>query len=423
MPAAITDKFTEATNGTRPVPTTLTATRAVAATSISCGALTGWPTATAVHFIIYTTDVNGNKVAGSQLDCKGIVSGTTIGSIVYKAGTDAGNSVGAIVEAAPTAAWADDVTEGIMVEHKQTGAHAAITADSLVATGNSTAASHISTGDSQLRSISLETIHSHFTYDFVQSGCVWTGDSYGVNRNASMTAGVVYLSGRRVAVALVTARTFTASKDTYMDVDNTGTITYTEVANNAASPALTAGSVRIGIIVTAAGSIAAVGSVNQGEETKVLPIASSIAYTTTDSLGNLICPRDPQRRIIGYRQIITSFATASTTAVQITGMTCPVIVPTGRKVKITGHLPSTSNAAVANFVQTIWDGTVGSGTQLQASQVYMPTAGTGNENTSVAITTPAAASKTYNLGLHTNTNTATTFGSATAPVNIIVELV
>lgn len=123
MPAAITDKFTEATNGTRPVPTTLTAIKAVGAASISCGALTGWPTATAVHFIIYTTDVSGNKVAGSQTDWKGIVSGTSITNLTLKAGTDNGYSVGAIVEAAPTAAWADDLTEGILVEHEQDGTH------------------------------------------------------------------------------------------------------------------------------------------------------------------------------------------------------------------------------------------------------------------------------------------------------------
>ncbi len=123
MAADITDKFTEATNGTRPVPTTLTAIKAVAAPSISCGALTGWPTATAVHFIIYTVDTSGKKVAGSQTDWKGIVSGSTITNLTLKAGTDNGYSVGAVVEAAPTAAWADDVVEGIAVDHTQLGYH------------------------------------------------------------------------------------------------------------------------------------------------------------------------------------------------------------------------------------------------------------------------------------------------------------
>jgi len=121
MAAGITDLLTQATNGTRPVPTTLTAIRAIGATSISCGALTGWPTATAVHFVIYTTDTSGNKVAGSQLDCKGIVSGTTITNIVYYAGNDAGNSIGAIVEAGPTAMWANDLQAWGAVHADQDG--------------------------------------------------------------------------------------------------------------------------------------------------------------------------------------------------------------------------------------------------------------------------------------------------------------
>jgi hypothetical protein len=104
------------------VPTTLTANRTIGATSISCAALTGWNSGT-VHFVIYSVDTAGKKVAGSQMDCKGIVSGTTISSLQYKAGTDAGHSIGAVVQAAPTAAWADDMTDGMLAEHSATGAH------------------------------------------------------------------------------------------------------------------------------------------------------------------------------------------------------------------------------------------------------------------------------------------------------------
>lgn len=144
MAASINDKFTEATNGSRPVPTTLTALLPSGASpgTATCGALTGWPTATAVHFIIYTVDVNGNKVSGSQTDWKGIVSGSTITGLVLKAGTNNGYSIGAVVEAAPTAAWADDLTEGLAVEHNQDGTHnntvVAMLADNQTFTGNKT---------------------------------------------------------------------------------------------------------------------------------------------------------------------------------------------------------------------------------------------------------------------------------------------
>jgi hypothetical protein len=134
MAANINDKFTSATNGSRPSPTTLTAIHTGGDTTMTCNALTGWPTDTAVHFIIYTTDTDGNKVAGSQTDWKGVVSGSTITNCVLKAGTDSGYSIGAIVECAPTAAWADDLTDGLRVEHDQDGTHSDITATSVTAT-------------------------------------------------------------------------------------------------------------------------------------------------------------------------------------------------------------------------------------------------------------------------------------------------
>lgn len=120
--------------------------------------------------------------------------------------------------------------------------------------------------------------------DAVISGLVITGDSYGVNRNASMSSGIIYINGRRLSISSVSGRTYTASKDTYVDVldnqDGTGTLVYTEVNNGVASPALAANSVRIGKVVTAAGSIAA---------------ASSITQLGSDSLSNLIYPNRLQK--------------------------------------------------------------------------------------------------------------------------------
>lgn len=175
-------------------------------------------------------------------------------------------------------------------------------------------------------------------YDYVASGLVWSGDAYASTRVASMTSGVVYINGRRLTISAVVSRTFTASKDTYIDIldngDGTATIVYTEVANNAASPALAANSLRIGIIVTGASNIAAAGSVNQGQEDKLLPIVSSTPYAVTDSLGNLICPRDPQRKLIGYREYKTNQGSIST-VVDLTGLTMVVNAPTARKIVLT----------------------------------------------------------------------------------------
>lgn len=271
------------------------------------------------------------------------------------------------------------------------------------------------------------SIVNHWTDDFfdhVASGCVWSGDSYGSTRNASQTAGVIYLTGVRLTVASVTGRAFTASKDTYIDVNSSGVQVYTEVTNNSASPALTAGNIRIGIIITGASNIANSGSVNQGQETIVLPIASSVPYTVTDSLGNLICSRDPTHRIIGYRQSITNFSTASVTAVQYTGLSVPIIIPTGRKVRI--HVKSsnvTSSSGGMNPYLSIWDGTVGSGTQL-----YEDTATAGGTAFAVtlnaeSVNTLAAGAHTINAGGKVSTVTGTYTNASTVPAFIKVELV
>lgn len=178
---------------------------------------------------------------------------------------------------------------------------------------------------------------TEWAFDFIVSGLVWSGDSYGSTLAASMTAGFAYISGVRVTIAAVTARAFTASKDTYIDLSNAGAITYTEVSNNAASPALSANNIRIGIIVSGAGSIVAIGSVNQGQENKVLPIASSVAYSVTDSLGNLICPRDPNRKLIGYRQNITD-QTGISADTMLTGVNnVPFLATSGRKIRVTAQ--------------------------------------------------------------------------------------
>lgn len=121
---ASTDKFNKVLSGTtRPVATTLSAQKLVGANSFTVAAATGWETTTAVHGIMYRTDANGDKVAGSQIDWKGDVSGTTVSNVVITAGTDDTYAVGTTVELAPTAAWGDDMATGILVEHRQDGTH------------------------------------------------------------------------------------------------------------------------------------------------------------------------------------------------------------------------------------------------------------------------------------------------------------
>lgn len=425
MAAGINDRFNRVISGTtRPVATTLSAQKVSGATTASVVATTGWDNTTAVHGIMYRTDSSNNKVPGSQIDWKGTFSGTTISNFQVTAGSDDTYAVGTTVELSPTAAWADDLVGGILIEHNQDGTHGAITATSLTASGAVQGGSVIATGDIQHRSVSLETIRADIAFDFVSSGCVWSGDSYGSTRAASMTSGVVYIGGKRVAVSAVTARTFTASRDTYIDVDNTGTIAYTEVTNNAASSALAANSIRLGIIVTGASNIANVGSVNQGQENKVLPIASSIAYAVTDSLGNLICPRDPHRKVLGYKQITSNFSTASTSVTSVTGLTCPVIVPNGRKVKIT--ISSTylaTTGSTGTYIETLIQDATGA-TLIGGSSGSTAGSAYGLPATAIALHTPTTNSRTYQYQVRSGSaGTLSVPGTSVSPAYIMVELV
>lgn len=268
-------------------------------------------------------------------------------------------------------------------------------------------------------------------FDYIASGVVLTGTGYGSTLGWSLTAGVVWINGKRYTVAAATGNV-TASRDTYFDLlepvsGTVATLVVTGgniVTNNAASPALAANSVRVGIIQAGA-NIASVAAVNQGQENKVLPIASSIAYTTTDSLGNLICPRDPNRRILGYRQIITNFASSTTVDTQITGLSCPVIIPTGRKVKVSFYCQGASvGTANRGHNISLWPSAVGVGNLIMLTQRFQATAGVGDFLVLEYTGTPSSTTLTYNMALAVAGGAGTNTLGATAqyPMFIKIEL-
>lgn len=121
MAASNSDKITDVRNSARPVSTTVGVNRAVGGTTLTCASLTGWPTASKVHFVTYQIDTNSNPVSGTQLDCYGIVSGSNITSMTIVDGSDAGNSVGDVVEMLPTAAWGQDLADGLTTSHNRDG--------------------------------------------------------------------------------------------------------------------------------------------------------------------------------------------------------------------------------------------------------------------------------------------------------------
>ena len=82
----------------------------------------------------------------------------------------------------------------------------------------------------------LEKFRDEGNIAFILSGMVWSLVS---GLNGTMTSGIYYsLNGIRYAVGSIASRAFTASKDTYVSVSPTGSISYQEAVNGGAIPAL-----------------------------------------------------------------------------------------------------------------------------------------------------------------------------------------
>ena len=172
---ASTDKITDVYNAARPNSARATATRAVGGTTLTCDDLTGWPTASKVHFATYQIDSNSDVVAGTQTDWEGEVSGSSIGSLLLRGGTDQGNASGDVVEMLPTAAWAQDLADGINLEHSRTGAHeeeliTSRTADTSPASGDSILTSDVSDSNN-LKKVTISNLFAN-----IPAGSVETAD-------------------------------------------------------------------------------------------------------------------------------------------------------------------------------------------------------------------------------------------------------
>lgn len=238
----IADKFGRASLPTETsVATTVKTTRAAGVSVLEAFDLSKYSVDTPVFFVTYkkTTDpVTGLVSITNLVSWKALVNpgANTLTNLTVQPGyVDGGNAVGDFIECIPTSAWENSLIDGIFVGHNPDGSFkkAQLKAD-LGDDGNLT-----------------QVLDSAFS-DFVLSGGVWSALT-GLNAGMSLLTG--YIDGYRNTVAAVATRAFTLSKDTYIDVlRNTGTnafsLVYTEVANNAAAPALAANSMRIALVVT-----------------------------------------------------------------------------------------------------------------------------------------------------------------------------
>lgn len=415
----IGDKFGRASIPTdTAVATTVKTTRAAGVLVLEAFDLSKFATDTPVFFVTYkkTTDpVTGIVSITNLVSWKALVNSgaNTLTNLTVQPGyVDSGNAIGDFIECIPTSAWENSLIDGIFVGHNPDGSFK--TSAVKTALGGDAADPVIRTQD--------------MMFDFVASGAVIIGLGYGVNLNGAMSAGIVYINGNRQTIAAVATRAYTINKDTYVDAlynaSGTATIVYTEVANNAASPALAANSVRLGIVVTGA-TIVSVASINQGQEFKVLPIASSTPYTVTDSLGNLICPRDPNRKLLGYRQLVTSYATKPNTVVEydLAGLSVPVIVPEGRKIVIKGNVQYQQTGGIGTICAALR--IKEDATQIQSANIVPAAANLIHPGiVEAGSVTTTAGLHTYKLVLVNSASgpNHTVNASADAPIFIKVEI-
>ena len=136
----------------------------------------------------------------------------------------------------------------------------------------------LSTGEADVDDNSLALTRSETLQDHAVSGLEWSIVS---GLNGTMTTGVAYITDPtplmvRISVPTISSRTFTASKDTYVDMSYDGTITYTEVTLTTAAPALAANNIRLAFVRT--------------DGTDITIISQSGAY---DNLENTIRPATP----------------------------------------------------------------------------------------------------------------------------------
>jgi len=129
--------------------------------------------------------------------------------------------------------------------------------------------------------------------DFVVSGLLGTAPGSGF----SMTTpgGIAYIKGRRVVKldgASDLAHTYTASKDTYVDISHMGTVNYLEVNNGAAAPSVTSNSLRLMKVVTNASQVTGVTDLRTTSGVKSLAFLGEISSVSSSSpltldLGNV----------------------------------------------------------------------------------------------------------------------------------------
>lgn len=222
MAASATDYFQKVGDSTA---TTLSAPGyTIGATSINVGSTTNWPTDTGVTFAIDEVDADGARIAGTYNTFRGVVSsGTQISSLTYMGG-DANRNYSAGATTRVYIHVGEDrenrFTDGILIEHKQTGAHR-MTSPEVITAINDT------NGNELIKVVATASAVNEIEVTNAATGgapqIAATGGDTDVNLRIKAKGAGTTQSGRPVAFNATTTQSV-ANSASYSDIT-----TYTEV--------------------------------------------------------------------------------------------------------------------------------------------------------------------------------------------------
>jgi len=135
------------------------------------------------------------------------------------------------------------------------------------------------TSASLATAVNPETRDYEMHTEFVASGLTIPTSA---DLTSSCAAGVAYIRGIRVNKSSGTNHTYTASKDTYVDLDKNGNFTYSGVANGAGAPAVATNSIRIAKVVSDGTKVASVTDMRMLSPVTVNPHKAR-AYRTSSN--------------------------------------------------------------------------------------------------------------------------------------------
>lgn len=292
---------------------------------------------------------------------------------------DGGSEIGDIVIIRPTTQWSDNMHKLWQTAHND---------------------------DGSLKDTALDDFFKpdEIVGDFVASGGIVALSS---GLTGSFTDIVYYINGLRHTKSEAN-KLYTASRDTYVDIGDDGTVDYNAVTNGAAAPTLAADHIRVAKVVTSGSAI------------------TSVTQSGLDSLGNMIYPRNAANSLLygaASASIASTQTTTSTSYTDLATVGPEVTVNVGVSgmllVSISGFIGNNTadGLAYASFALSGANTLAASDANGLAVRQYSGSVGTAASRT-VLLTGLSPGSTKVTMKYKAGSNTGS-FGAATTPRSLV----